>query len=162
MLQPLPALCFGRPGEHRRFRRFLARLLTRQCAGVGGQVQQGDRLASVISRYVGTGRGVFAQRIGEFDPAFRRHFYHHFAGHQLGDRGDADQGIRARTQVVTGFGVAKTAVNHLIAVDHHQRHAGGAAVVENVLGILVDDLRSQLRGSGLRGQRRGTQAQRQQ
>ncbi|VEB62655.1 Uncharacterised protein [Salmonella enterica subsp. enterica] len=54
-------------------------------------------------------------------------FYQHFTGHELGDRSDTNDRIKLWTNIIARSGVTETTKHALIAVDHHQRHACGAA-----------------------------------
>ncbi|CAH0138512.1 hypothetical protein SRABI106_00161 [Rahnella aquatilis] len=122
-----------------------ARLLARQTAGVGGEIQQGDRICAAVSRNAGTGRGVFTQRIVNTDFALLRHFYQHFTGNKFGQRGDTHHRVFTRSQIGTGTGFPEAAENLLIVINDNQRHSHRAAAVKDVFCMVIHDLRRQTR-----------------
>ncbi len=104
-----------------------------------GEIHQSDRLA-LIGRHARTGRRVAAQRIVKLHHALIEHFHQHFAGHQFGERGDADNRVELRAHVIAGARFAEASEHALIAINHDNRHAGGTAAVENMVGVTVDNI----------------------
>jgi hypothetical protein len=50
-----------------------------------------------------------------------------------------------RVLIIPRAGFAKAAKHTLIAIDHHQRHAGGAAAVVDMIGVTIDHIRGENR-----------------
>ncbi len=53
--------------------------------------------------------------------------------------------IKLWTNIIARSGVTETTKHALIAVDHHQRHARGAATIKDMLGITINDIRGKNR-----------------
>ncbi len=111
---------------------------------MGGKINQANGLPA-IAGHRHAWRRIFAQRIVKINLAFFGHFYHHFAGHQLAERGDTDQGIFLRPHVVARTRFAKAGENALVAVDSDQRHPYRAAAIKDMFGVAINDLRRQQR-----------------
>ncbi len=60
--------------------------------------------------------------------------------------GDTDHRVELRVLIIPRAGFAKAAKNTLIAIDNHQRHAGGAAAVVDMIGVTIDHIRGEKPG----------------
>ena len=114
---------------------------------MGREIHQSDWFSLPV-RHSGARRSVFAQRIVEFHHPLVEQLHQHLAGHQFAEGGDTDHRVELRVLIIPRAGFAKAAKNTLIAIDNHQRHAGGAAAVVDMIGVTIDHIRGENRVNG--------------
>ncbi len=103
------------------------------------QIDQRDG-GSLICRNACARWGILAERIVEFHHTLVQQFHQHFAGHQLGQGCDADDGIQLWMNVITWTRFAKTAKHALVAVDDDHRHARRATAVVNEVCVAIGNI----------------------